>query len=240
MGADEMEQRKSLRVVAAVVLVFLSLVSCSLRKRSHSQSKTERLLKAGKIITGVETIPGSSTLRGEVVGVVDAPPERVWKVIRDYNEHKHFMPNILECFVVRPEGLKLVKGIDPAQLRSLESKLKEFRTDDVTGEVLYLYGLGDFPWPIANKAYILKVVRDPHRYQTHAAMVIGQMKINESSWELRPYGKDGSKTLAKYRILLDPGVPAPGFAVKMAADSSLPAIIKAVRERVKDPAYSGP
>jgi len=216
------------------------LSSCTSRKQDVSGEKPDHLLSDGKVITKVGKMPESNTRLGEVVGVVDAPRERVWKVISDYNEHKNFMPNILECFAIRPEALELLKGTSAQDLRTLESQLKQYKTDRVTGTVVYMYGVGDFPWPIPDKAYVLKIARDPTRYIAQATMVIGQMKVNESSWELKPYGADGSKTLVKYTIRLDPGMPAPGFAVKMAASFTLPKVIEAVRRRVKDSKYGHP
>jgi hypothetical protein len=215
------------------------LLSCSSRKEHGAGEKADRLLRNGKVITTVEKLPDSGTRCGEVTGVVDAPLETVWKVVSDYNEHKHFMPNILECFAIRPEGLRLLEGIEAKELREIETQLKEYKTEDVAGDVVYLYGLGDFPWPMSDKAYILKIVRDSQRYTTHGTMVVGQMKENESFWELKPYGNGGCKTLVKYKLLLDPGVPAPGFAIEMATNSSLPKVIEAVRQKVKDKKYGG-
>ncbi len=202
--------------------------------------KGDHVLSNGGVITNVEIMPESAARLGEAVGVIDAPRERVWKVICDYNEQKNFMPKLLECFVFRSEGLELIEKANPPDLRKLESQLKQYKTDELDGDVIYIYGMGDFPWPMRDKRYILKVVRDLEDYMTHSTMLIGEMKANESSWELMPYGRDGSKTLARYRILLDPGIPVPGFALRMAVNSTLPEVINAVRRRVKDARYARP
>jgi hypothetical protein len=220
--------------------VLLALWSCSPGKRSAGREKSNRTLDIGDVIVKVERMPECDTRLGEVVGVIEAPRERVWSVISDYNEHKHFMPNILECFAIRPEALELLQGASPQDLGRLEGQLRQYHTDRITDTVVYIYGMGDFPWPMPNKRYILKVVRDPLRYVTHSTMVIGQMKVNESWWELERYGSDGSRTLARYRIFLDPGIPLPEFAIGMATRSTLPKVIQAVRERVKNPAYKNP
>jgi hypothetical protein len=225
---------KMLLIVWAAV--FLA-ISCSAAKHKAARERNDESLRNGDVIVKIERIAGSSTRLGQVMGVIDAPRERVWLVIGDYNEQKNFMPNLLESFVIRPEALDLVRDASPEDLASLESRLKEYKCDEVAGKVVYVYGAGDFPWPMPDKRYILKIERDPDHYTTHANMVIGQMKVNEAFWELEPYGTDGSKTLATYRILLDTGMPLPGFAINMAASSSLPEVIKAVRRKVKDAKY---
>lgn len=235
----ELARRNFLLNFFLVVSLF-ALASCSQRQQGPSQRSTDNFHSDGKLTVKVEKLPGCATRRGEVTGVVDAPTERVWKVISDYNQHKNFMPGILECFAIDPEALKLIEGISANELRTLESQLRAHKTNVTMGEVVYLYGVGDFPWPMANKRYILRVVRDRERWTAHATMVIGQMKVNESSWELEPCGPDGSRTRATYRILLDPGVPAPGFAVNMATSSTLPKVIEALRKEVRDPKYDDP
>ncbi len=232
--------RRRLLLNFFLVVSLFALASCSQRQQGPSQRSTDNFHSDGKLTVKVEKLPGCATRRGEVTGVVDAPTERVWKVISDYNQHKNFMPGILECFAIDPEALKLIEGISADKLRSLESEFRTHKTNDTMGEVVYLYGVGDFPWPMSNKRYILKVVRDRQRWTAHATMVIGQMKVNESSWELEPCGPDGSRTRATYRILLDPGVPAPGFAVNMATSSTLPKVIEALRKEVRDPSTTTP
>lgn len=218
-------------------VILLALSSCSPDKQNSGRENSNHILGDGEVIVKVERMPECETRLGEVVGVIDAPRERVWNVISDYNEHSDFMPNILECFAIRPEGLELLKGANPQDLERLESQLRQYQTERIADSVVYIYGMGDFPWPMPNKRYILKVVRDPVRYVTHSTMVIGQMKVNESWWELEPYGEDGSRTLARYRILLDPGIPLPEFAIRMATRATLPKVIEAVRKRVKNPGY---
>lgn len=225
--------------ILCFALVILLLASCMPRNGRVGENKTDHYTNGGTVTVKVEKLPDCDTRRGEATGVVDAPPETVWKVISDYNEHKNFMPGILECFAIDPEALKLIERISADELRTLESQLRAHKTNDTVGKVVYIYGVGDFPWPMPNKRYVLKVVRDRERWTAHATMVIGQMKVNESSWELEPCGPDGSRTRATYRILLDPGVPAPGFAVNIATSSTLPKVIEALRKKVRDTKYNG-
>lgn len=222
--------------VVTISLILYLAMSCSSAKHSVRAHKEEALLR-GEVIVDIKKRPGCETRVGRVTGVIDAPRERVWKVISDYNEHKKYMPNLLECFAIRPEALELLEGALPKELSSLEGQLREYKCDELPGSIVYTYGMGDFPWPMPNKRYVLRIERDPYRFTTRANMVLGEMKVNTSSWELEPYGSDDSKTLAIYTVCLDPGVAIPGFAVNMAANSTLPGVIEAVRQRAKNAKY---
>lgn len=226
-----------LKPAVTFCLISFLATSCSSAKHSVGGKKEDEALRDGEVIVNIEKKAGCDTRLGKVTGVIDAPRERVWKVISDYNEHRKFMPNLLECFAIRPEALDLVKEALPEDLATLEGRLREYKCDEPPGSIVYMYGVGDFPWPMPNKRYILRIERDLYRFTTRANMVIGEMKVNESSWELERYGPDASKTLATYRVYLDPGMAVPGFAVNMAANSTLPEVIEAVRRRVKDAKY---
>jgi hypothetical protein len=229
----------ALRFLAILFAIVIFASSCSSTKHKIAGAELDRLLSAGEMIVSVEDIPGRSAGLGRVTGVIDAPRDRVWKVICDYNEQKNFMPNILERFVIRPEALKLIKTASPGDLAKLEDKLKDYKTENVRGDLLYTYSRGDFPWPVPDKRYVLRIERDRDLYMIRSSMVLGQMNANETSWELKPYGPDGSKTLATYQVVLDPGISMPRFAINMAANSALLNVIKAVRKRVKDERYAG-
>jgi uncharacterized protein YndB with AHSA1/START domain len=228
--------RWSKRVVT-LALISLLTMSCSSSKQRVGRNEADEALGKGEVIVDIKKEPGSDTRLGKVIGVIEAPRERVWKVISDYNEHKKFMPNLIECFAIRPEGLELLEGASPKELSRLESQLRGFKSHESPGGIVYTYSVGDFPWPMPNKRYVLRVERDQYRFTTRANMVLGEMKVNESSWELKPYGSDASRTLATYTVHLDPGTAVPGFAVNMAAKSTLPGVIEAVRRRVKNSGY---
>ncbi len=227
----------TLKMLLIICTPLFLAVSCSMTKDHWTKQGYDASLKQGGVIVKIEKIPGSSTRLGQVTGVVNAPRERVWLVISDYNEQKNFMPNLLESFAIRPEALNLIKDASPGDLPDLEGQLREYKCAEAAGRVVYTYGLGDFPWPMPDRRYILKIERDAERFTTHANMVIGQMKVNETFWQLEPYGADGSQTLATYKVFLDTGMPLPGFAVNMAASSTLPEVIEAVRRRVKNAKY---
>lgn len=225
------------KAVVTLGLIAYLVLSCSSAKHSVGGNQEEEALRRGELIVDITRKPGCDTRVGKVTGVIDAPRERVWKVISDYNEHKKFMPNLLECFVLRPEALELLEGVLPEDLSSLEGQLREYKCDDLPGSIVYTYGMGDFPWPMPNKRYVLRIERDAYRFTARANMLVGEMKVNESSWELEPYGPNDSKTLAVYTVCLDPGMAIPGFAVNMAASSTLPGVIEAVRRRASDAKY---
>jgi hypothetical protein len=72
-----------------------------------------------------------------------------------------------------------------------------------------------------------------HHYHSSWSLVIGNLRENSGEWILAPFGT--AKTKAIYRINTDPGGAIPGFLVKQGTCSTMPQIIKAVRERVAKP-----
>lgn len=198
-------------------------------------------MAAGEIISFSENVPGSAAKLGEVKGVVNAPPEKVWRVVSDVNHFKDFMPRTLRSRVVMPEKLEMLLQKKPTQAREVETILGPTRPDPdlfrVHGQkfVEYLYGMVDLPWPLGNRWYIIKVVRDEtqaakHRYTSSWTLVMGNLRENRGVWRLEPFGE--LKTLVLYRLITDPGGIIPPFIVKQGTYITLPKVIAALRKRV--------
>ena len=96
-------------------------------------------------------------------------------------------------------------------------------------DTLLLYHCFDFPFPIGDRRCIVRTIRDRVNFRTRYVMVRGDMKVNEGSWKLEPYG---DRTLATYRTRSDPGLSVPGFLVSMGTRSVLPDVIEGVRHHV--------
>jgi len=198
-------------------------------------------LAAGEIIVSSENVPGSTTKRGEVLGVVDAPPEKVWQVITDVNHFHEFMPRTIRSQMVTPENVQEVLQKKPTQAQEVEAILGPTAPDPalfrVPGQkyIEHLYGHVDLPWPMDNRWYVLKMQRDEshasqRRYTSSWSLIIGNLKENRGEWRLEPFGEH--QTLALYRLITDPGGPVPQFLVKQGTYVTLPKIIDSVRKRV--------
>ncbi len=191
----------------AVVIIFL----VSFESRSFAANITPDqwvLLKRGDIINRVEPVrPGEE--RGVAIGIVDAPPAEVWKVIHENNDFKRFMPSMLESILIDPSVIPQVKALkfdyttgDPKELIQLLKKHRIEKMIDTTG---YFFSLLSVPWSPVHKWYVVKledtVTND--RWFQNWSMVIGNLKTNNGSWDLLPL--EGDKTLVTYTLFVDSG-----------------------------------
>jgi carbon monoxide dehydrogenase subunit G len=199
-------------------------------------------LASGQIITHVSQVPGSAAARrGEAIGVVDAPPEKVWQVVIDANNFEHFLPRMIRSKLVRSEELKTILQARPNKASEVESLLgltppdiSQFRLPGgkYTG---YFYGHVEVPWPVGNRWYIVKVLWDEsqaarHIYTSSWSFVIGSLRENKGEWKVEPFGDN--RTLLTYRVVTDPGGFAPKFLVNSFTKKTLPQVISGVRRRV--------
>jgi ribosome-associated toxin RatA of RatAB toxin-antitoxin module len=197
-------------------------------------------LRAGKIIASAKEVDGTSLKRGEVMGVIDAPPETVWQVITDLNNYQYFMPRTLNSRAVAADKLPLILQRRPGSPEEVERLLGPGPTDPARSRVpggkytSYLYSHLDFPWPCKNRWYIIKLQQDEtrgaqHYYQSSWTMVMGNLRENLGEWILEPF--EATHTKVTYRLLTDPGGSIPNFLVNQGTCTTLPQIISAVRKR---------
>lgn len=203
---------------------------------------TKKGLAAGELITICEPVEGTRVKRGKVLGVIDAPPYIVWEVITDNNHFKDFMPHTLESLVVNKDLMPLVQKRRPENIREVKriiGKPVDPRIYQIKGGKysIYFYSLLDFPLPISNKWYIIKIDHDETRaaegiYQSSWDMVTGNLRSNQGFWLLEPYGK--SQTKVTYSLLTDPGGYMPDFFINMGTKKTMPDVIQAVRNRARE------
>lgn len=169
-------------------------------------------------------------LAGRVSGPINAPVERVWEILNDFNRYAEFLPRHLKCWVLDPQAVTevaLPSGLKPAQA---EARLKSYRSSEVDADTVYTYNLLDLPLPIGQRWYVLAVVRDPSRYQLSWHQVAGNLVATTGSWRLR---EQGDRTIATYTTFSDVGFPVPGFLITLGLKQTLPDVIRALRRRAE-------
>lgn len=217
---DSQERNPCLMVIFFIICLVLFAEDQGIKKK----------LKQGKLIVHLRKFPNGNLRMGRVMGVVDAPIDKVWQVITDYNHFKDFMPKISESFMVNP---KAVEGINFNEIKDwpkMERMLRKFKLEEIQSDTVYFYNRFDSPWPFSDYYYILKIILSPANYSTHWSMIGGNMEVNDGCWELTPFE---DKTLAIYTFCIDPGTPIPPTFLRMGMRITLPDVIKAVRRRVK-------
>jgi len=199
----------------------------------------DQRLAAGQIVASCDAVAGAALKQGQAIGVVAAPPHLVWQVITDVDHFRDFMPRTLKSQSVPPERLRLVLAQKPQQAAQVEAILGSAPAAPpprAGGKYeVYLYSLLDFPWPLAQRWYIIKLIQDEtqaaaHRYVSTWTLEIGNLRENRGEWRLEPFGD--RHTRVTYRLFSDPGCAVPPLLLKRGTLVTLPQIIEAVRKRV--------
>lgn len=136
---------------------------------------------------------------------VEAPPEEVWQVVTDYEEHQGTVPFVHYCKVVERNGDELV----------LDYIMK--------GRVLLI-----FPWELKLR---LELRETPAR-EIDFRLVEGSMKRYEGLVTLTPQKGRPNQTLLCYRVNVQPNFFVPRWALKWGLKRDLPKMLRAMRRLV--------
>ncbi len=180
--------------------------------RQPTAAEWERI-ESREVVHWMFEIEGSPIKEGVALGLVEAPPERVFAVVTDNGRFAEFMPYV-------------------------EASTLETLPD---GTLVNFQRL-DLPWPVNDREYKVALVNtadaagEPPLWESAWTRVEGFGNIAESrgSWRIWPCGE---ASLVEYQVVTDPGGSIPTFLKNSATRRSLGRLIEAVRERVDDPSY---
>lgn len=190
----------ALRLCCAAAMLLL------LPATGLAQSKAA--LSKGEIFVYSQEVKGSETPQVVVKAVVDAPPQKVWRIIEDCAKYKDRMPRIAES--------KLVKK--------------------VSKNVFICQTTVDLPFPLSNLTATTRSVhkiKKDKRYRRSWSLIKGDYKVNSGSWTLTPFDKAGTRTMVVYRAQAEPTTSVPDWVREKAQKSSLPDMMERVREEVR-------
>jgi uncharacterized protein YndB with AHSA1/START domain len=203
------------RSAARVLLIFLfwrlGVALGSDAWRLISDREGVRIYHAGTTDAAVPE------MRAEIV--FDAPPERVYQVITDYDHFGEFVPDVAQSRVIRCAG----------DLRWVHQRL-------------------EFARPVAPREYVLQINDrlhpahgvyaridwtsvPPAEYGVQTADAVAPRRFT-GFWVLRPTGGD-NVTAAAYGVQFDAGGLLPGWLVRPMTDRYALSVIDAVRERIR-------
>lgn len=175
---------------------------------------------------------------GGMEGVVQATPDRVWRLfIYANNWKKYGLPDLVDCRAVNEAILGQVKGtkkvedfykalgnqvIDPVEHRVSRSKWEN-----------YTFQMFNLPWPVSDKWYVIQNFADETRsaegiYKTTWEKRAGNVRSLHGELDLEPFEGDKNKTLLRYRVESNLG-SVPRFLVKWGVKKSLPSAMKVIR-----------
>lgn len=159
----------------------------------------------GTIDVKLVEVKGYESPRAVVKAMIDAPPEKVWRIIGD-------------C-----------AGYSRTMERVSSSKLLERKGDTHVCQIEV-----DMPFPLGNLVAVTsaKHKAGPDEWYRKWKLVSGDYTVNTGSWVLTPYDEAGTKTMVHYQILAEPTTPIPDWLRNKAQKSSLPGMIERLRDEV--------
>lgn len=150
---------------------------------------------------------GDGPKEGIGIGLIEAPPERVFRALMDLDHWDEFMPFVTESDA-RPQPDGSVLSFQRLKLPSMigDRHLRIRVTGQAGRKLEWSYVPGS-----------------------------GNVKAQTGSWTLEPV--PGGKTRATLRLRTDPGGSAPAFAMDRATSKSLVWIFDGLRQQVRRSRY---
>lgn len=148
-------------------------------------------------------------IRLQATGVINAPPEVVWSIIRDFDGTDRWAPDMVESRVIRRQGNRM-----------------------------HALSRNRAPWPISDPESEIILSHEETELQGTRVWVqrwsmvpdSGNVSVNDGYWILEAWGDNGTQTLAHQVIWLAPHVPVPAGIVRRHARTRLSANFEALRE----------
>ena len=149
---------------------------------------------------------GSSMPQIYAYAIIDAPPERLWKIISDCSTYHKTMPSI--------EKSRYLKALSPPG---------KIRCELVV----------NLPWPMDDLRSVTDAVHTikASHYKRQWTLVEGDYRLNNGSWKLTAIDR-GSKTFIEYKVHVEPKTSVPDFIKRAAQKSKIPDLIDHLRESV--------
>jgi ribosome-associated toxin RatA of RatAB toxin-antitoxin module len=161
-----------------------------------------------RLLTG-EVIVAISSLQEGVTGVegqiyIAAPPKKVWEVITDYNNHKNFVPNVIDS------GLISDNGTEKVMFEKGKSRMFIF----------------------SKEVYIKMTVWGEHLTRLCFQQITGDFKVYQGEWLLVDYPQ-GAGTFLTYKAEVKPDFYAPPFAVRNVQNHDCPLMMLAMKKQAE-------
>jgi carbon monoxide dehydrogenase subunit G len=161
-----------------------------------------------KLLTG-EVIVVLSNLDDGVTGVegqiyIAAPPKKVWEVITDYNNHKNFVPNVIDSGIISDNGTEKV------MFEKGKTRMFIFQKE----------------------VYIKMKVWGENLTRLFFQQITGDFKVYHGEWLLVDYPK-GAGTFLTYKAEVKPDFYAPQFAVRKVQSRDCPLMLSAMKKQAE-------
>jgi ribosome-associated toxin RatA of RatAB toxin-antitoxin module len=191
------------RLVAALALALVVASSAQARPALDSE-RMARLSQYDVLAFGDPFKNGFDM--GKAIGVFDATPEEVFRVVTDYTKWKEYLPRV----------------------RS--SEVRERKHDGATVEITL-----ELPWPVGNTLVTAKYHHEKLKgeiYRVKFQKLRGNLKQYLGSLYIEPWSP--GKCSVTYELVAQPELLAPKSMVNRAVQKSASGFVNALRQRIND------
>lgn len=184
-----------------------------------------------------QDVPGKEVPKVQMVGVVDAPPEKVFEVVTDYARFEDTMPYMEVCHVIHTE--KVDKNttvnyvfffVNPPLISGRYYTLK--LTDERDATIEGVAGSYRSKWDLVTKGVYHETPESPGIQMLMHVKDAVETRSNQGFWLLQPLD-GGKKTRLIYQVLTDPGGSIPHWIANKAQVKTLPDLLETVEKQVK-------
>ncbi|SRR5216683_3216420 len=161
--------------------------------------------------------PGAEVKEVKAVGQIDAPPEKVFQIVTDYEHQVGNMPYVQDqaVFTRTDAEVKLWAVADFPMVSRRDWVVRTKLEKNLPG------GIFRASW----EPTVIKDVPPPEDG-------VIRVQVNTGSWTLEPID-GGKRTLGTYQLLTDPGGSIPKFIANRANTTALPELFARVRKRAE-------
>ena len=168
---------------------------------SLSGEKTKLL--NGEIIVALTNLEeGVTGVQGQIY--IAAPPKKVWEVLTDYNNHKFFVPNIIDS------GILSDNGSEKVMFEKGKTRMFIFQKE----------------------VYIKMKVWGDNLTRLSFQQITGDFKVYQGEWLLVDYPQRAG-TFLTYKAEVKPDFYAPQFAVRNVQSRDCPIMLSAMKKKAE-------
>ncbi len=175
----------------------------------------QKLLK-GEHLLSMKDMEHAWLKMARVVSVFDAPPERVFQTVTDYDMYESFIPHVSESAVdaARSTGntvyLHQRLDFDTCLLKDRFFTIKLTERQNADG---------------SNDTYAIEWALDASREHN--------VIENLGSWKLVPLDQENSRTLVFFTAMVDPGGRSPWFWKNLSTEKALTTLLQAIQRQAE-------
>ena len=197
---------RSILLLSVVLISFFFNLSSAQSIESLSpdslSTEHEKLLR-GEVPVVLSDLPdGVTGVEGHIY--IAASPKKVWEVITDYDNHKKFVPNILDSGLISDNGSE---------------------------KIMFEKGHSGMLFFQKTVNIKMKVWGDTHK-RLYFEQITGDFTVYHGEWILADY-QQGTGTFLTYKAEVKPSFFAPRFAVKNVQKHDCPAMMSAMKKQAE-------